>query len=251
MWGSPLYLDSEREERRALPANCRASLDGQPRAAVPTNSKGLDAVGALANQGKEFRTRFFFVAEAAQHGRGDGGGMLLFHAAHHHAEMTGFDDHANTLGLDYFLNGLGDLGGETLLNLKATGEQFDEPRNFAETDDAALGNIGDVDLAEKWQQVMFAEAEHFNVFDDDHLVVADGEERAFEQGLRIFLVSLSEEPHGFMHALGGCGEAFAFGVFTEADEHFVDQIFETGAGHGGRFLGSFDREWLHGHRVIE
>jgi hypothetical protein len=36
--------------------------------------------------------------------------------------MAGFNDHADALGLDYFLDGFGDLGGEALLNLKAPGE---------------------------------------------------------------------------------------------------------------------------------
>jgi hypothetical protein len=35
-------------------------------------------------------------------------------------------------------------------------------------------------FAEEWQQVMLAQAEHFHVFDDDHLVIFFVEERAFE-----------------------------------------------------------------------
>ncbi len=161
----------------------------------------LYPVGALADQGQEFGARFFFVAEAAQHGGRYGGGMLLFYAAHHHAEMAGFDDHAYALRLDYFLNGFGDLRGEAFLNLQAAGEEFDQARDLAQADHLAVGDVGYVHFAEERQQVVLAEAEHFYVFDDDHLVVGDGEERAFEQGFGIFGVAAGEELQRLANAL--------------------------------------------------
>src|SRR6266567_819655 len=112
--------------------------------------------------------------------------------------MAGFDHYADALWLDYLLDGLGDLGGETFLNLQATGKQFDEARNLAEADDAAIGDVGDVDLAEEREQVVLAEAEDFDVFDDDHFIVVHGEEGALEQGFGIFLVSLGEKLHRFV-----------------------------------------------------
>ena len=77
---------------------------------------------------------------------------------------------------------------------------------------------------------MLAEAEDFDVFDDDHLVVIHGEEGAFEESLGIFLVALGEELHGFVDAVGRQGEAFAVGIFTEADDGFADEVFVGGAG---------------------
>ena len=203
----------------------------------------LDAVGALADQGEEFLTRFVFVAEAAEHGGGDGGGVLFFDAAHHHAEMAGFDDYADALRFDYFLDGFGDLGGEALLNLQAAGEEFDQARNFAEADDFAVGDVGDVHFAEERQHVVLAEAEHFDVFDDDHFVVGDGEERAFEQSFGVFGVAAGEKLHGLANALGSLLKAFAVRVFAEADEHFLDEVFEAGAGEGGGSV-RFVISWL-------
>ena len=87
-----------------------------------------------------------------------------------------------------------------------------------------------MDLAEERQHVVLAEAEDLDVFDDNHLVVVHGEERAFEQGFGVFLISLGEELHRFVHAFGGGGEAFALRVFAKADDHFADEIFEGGAG---------------------
>ena len=73
------------------------------------------------------------------------------------------------------LDGLGDLRGEALLDLQTAGKSLDEPRNFAQADDLSVGNIGDVHFAEKGQQVVFAKAEHLDVFHDHHLVVANRE----------------------------------------------------------------------------
>jgi len=156
--------------------------------------------------------------------------VLFFYAAHHHAEVAGFDDYADALGFDYFLDGLGDLGGEALLNLQAAGEEFDQARDFAESDDASVGDVGYVDFAEEREQVVLAEAEHFHIFDDDHLVIFFVEERALEEGFGVLLVALGEELHGFVDAFGSRGEAFAIGIFAEADQHFADQAFEGGAG---------------------
>ena len=69
-------------------------------------------------------------------------------------------------------------------------------------------------LPEERQHVVFAEAEHLDIFDDDHLVIAHREESAFEQSFGIFLVSLGEIIHGFMDALGRGREALARGIFA-------------------------------------
>jgi len=75
--------------------------------------------------------------------------MLLFYPAHHHAEMARFNDHADALWLDGFLNGLGNLRGQPFLDLQAAGEDFDQARNLAQADDFAVRNICDVNFAKK------------------------------------------------------------------------------------------------------
>ncbi len=159
--------------------------------------------------------------------------------------MAGFDDDADALRLDYLLDGFGDLGGEALLNLQAPGEEFDQARNFAEADYLSVWDVGNVHFAEKRQHVVLAEAEHFDVFDDDHFIVGFGEEGAFEQGFGVFGVAAGEELHGFVDALGSLLKAFAVGIFAEADEHFLDQVFEGGAGQGGGLFCLFNWGWLH------
>src|SRR5579862_6518320 len=93
--------------------------------------------------------------------------------------------------------------------------------------------------------MMFAETEHLDVFDDDHFVVADREQRSLEQSLGIFAVSLGKELHGFMNALGRVGKALAGGVFAEADQCFTAEIFVSGAGECGAICFCVERGWLH------
>src|SRR5208282_6558638 len=91
-------------------------------------------IRALADQGQEFGSGFLFVAEAAEHGRRYRRRMLFLDASHHHAEMPGLDDHADALGIDSVLDGLGDLRGQALLDLQAARESVDEARDFAQAD---------------------------------------------------------------------------------------------------------------------
>ena len=89
------------------------------------------------------------VAETAEHGAGDGLAVLLFDAAHLHAEVARFDDHADAFGTDLFLDGLGDLAGHALLNLQAAREHVYQASDLAEAEDALVRQIGHMGFAEK------------------------------------------------------------------------------------------------------
>ncbi len=54
--------------------------------------------------------------------------MLLFDAAHHHAEMLGFEDDGYALRVDGVGDGFAYLTGEALLDLEAASEDVDEAR---------------------------------------------------------------------------------------------------------------------------
>src|SRR5215470_10861632 len=166
--------------------------------------------------------------------------MLLLDAAHHHAEMAGFDDYAYALRVDGFLNRLGDLRGETFLDLQTPRENFDQPRNLAQTNYFALRDVGDVNFAKKGQQVVLAKAEHLDVFHDHHFVVADSEKGFLQQCVRVFLVALGKELQCAVHTVRRAGQAFAGRVFTQADEHFFDKFFKAGTGYGG-----YGFDWCH------
>ena len=59
-------------------------------------------------------------------------------------------------GIIYLLDRMGDLLGESLLDLQPPREDVDDPRELREPDDAPRRDIRDVDLPEEWQQVMLA-----------------------------------------------------------------------------------------------
>src|SRR5437660_296090 len=114
---------------------------------------------------QKFVACLFVVTESAEHRAGDGLTMLLFHAAHLHAEMASFDDYTHSLRSDFLLNRFRNLAGQPFLNLQTPSEHIDQTRDFAEAKHALFRQIGDVSLAEERQQVVFAEAEKFNVLD--------------------------------------------------------------------------------------
>src|SRR5467141_985605 len=143
-----------------------------------TGMSGSPLALSGADQSEKLVPRLLIVTEGTKHGAGDGLAMLLFHAAHLHAEMAGFDNHADPLRSDFFLDGLRDLAGHALLNLQPARKHIHDARNLAEPQHTLVWQIGHVGLAEERQQVVFAEAEEFDVLHDDHLVVGHAERRA-------------------------------------------------------------------------
>lgn|ERR1700685_226686 len=59
----------------------------------------LKSVGPLADEREQLIACFVIIAESAQHGAGDGAGVLLFHSTHHHAEVVRFANHCDTARL--------------------------------------------------------------------------------------------------------------------------------------------------------
>src|ERR1035437_2067405 len=143
----------------------------------------------MIHQGKELVPRFLAVAEGAQHGAGHGAGVLLFHAAHHHAEMTGFADYAHAHRVDNLLDGLCYLLRQTLLNLQAPRKDVDDARNLAKADHLGFGKVGDVHFAEERQHMVLAHAEELDVAHNHHLVVLHVEESAVDYLLYVHAVA--------------------------------------------------------------
>src|SRR2546428_359253 len=127
----------------------------------------------MTHEIQKFVPRILILLEDAVHGTGNGYRILLFHAPHDHAEMLRLDDNGDPARVNLFVDRFRDLGRQPLLNLKPPGVHVDQPWNFAQADHAAVRNVPDMAFAEKWKQVMLAEAEKLNVADDDHLVISD------------------------------------------------------------------------------
>lgn len=184
------------------------------------------ADAAPPNQFQEFLTRLRLTAERSQHRAGDGDGVLFFHSPHHHAKMSGFDHNADTMGIQLCAQCFSDLHGQPFLNLQTPGEHVDDPRNLAETDHFFVGQVADMDSTKKRQQVMFAHAEKVDVFDDDHLVIFDREQRTVQEMIDIALVPLRHKSQGFGHSLRGLEKPIPTRLFTESEEHLRHQRLE-------------------------
>ena len=124
----------------------------------------------MADQLQKLVARGVGLVEAPKHGGGDHAGVLLFHAAHHHAQVPRLDDHADALGFEVVHQRAGDLVGQALLQLQTARVKIRQTRQLADAQDAALGDIADMAPAEKRQQVVLAEAEDLDILDDDHVV---------------------------------------------------------------------------------
>ena len=129
-------------------------------------------------------------------------------------------------GVGHLLNRFGDLPGEVFLDLQATGEHVDDARDLRQAEHFAGGDVGDVGLADEGQQVVLAQRIQLDVLDDHHLVVVGGEQRAVDDLVQRLLVAVAEVLHGLGGALGRIQQAFAFGIFTEADEDFAVMLWQ-------------------------
>ncbi len=193
------------------------------------------------------------MAKCAEHGAGNGLAVLLFDAAHLHAEVASFDDDADALRRNFFFDGLGDLACHAFLNLQATREHIYKARDFAESENFLAGQVSDVGFAEKRKDVVFAKAEEFDVLDDDHFVVADAEGGAVQNCIEILVVAAGEKLERFFKALRRFAQAFAVRIFADQFDDFahmagdsfrVNWLFFFVEQYFFRWLRHFDVPWL-------
>src|SRR5438034_7622352 len=100
-----------------------------------------------------------------------------------------------------FADDIGDLVRKPLLDLQTAAEDVHDPGNLAQSNHLRARNVGDVALAEKWQQMMLTQAVEIDVLDDDHLAVVDCEEGIVDDLVDVSLVSAGEEFEGLFDAL--------------------------------------------------
>src|SRR6267143_681797 len=147
--------------------------------------------------------------------------MLLFHAAHLHAQMAGFDNYADTLGSDFFLDGLRDLAGHALLNLQAARKHVYHAGDLAEPQNPLVRQIGHMGLAEERQQVVFAEAEEFDVLHDNHFVVGHAERRAIQYMIQVQVVTAGQIFESFLETLRRLAQPFAIRMLSDDLDNFA------------------------------
>src|SRR6185312_4071478 len=166
-------------------------------------------------QRKKFITRIFAIPKRPQHGAHNRARMLFFHAAHHHAKVPRFADHAHSYRLQHILKRLRDLLCQPFLQLEPPGEHVHDAGNFAQPDHFVLRQITYVDLAEKRQHVMLAHREKFDIPDDHHLVAFVRKQSAVDDLGQIHLIATGQKPQRFFHAVRRPEQALARGIFPQ------------------------------------
>src|SRR5271168_5089663 len=90
-----------------------------------SGSESLEAsLPPFPNEGEKLASGALLTEDAA-HRRGHSGGILLLHAAHHHAQVARLDHHADALRGDRRLDRIRDLLRQPLLHLEAAGKNVD------------------------------------------------------------------------------------------------------------------------------
>jgi len=106
----------------------------------------------------ELQARLHSASEDAKHVTRDRHRVLLLNAAQYHAQVLRLNDHRNPLGVELFLQSLGDLGSQPLLHLEPASIQVHQPRNFAKSDNPLARDVGHMAFPEEGKEVMLAEA---------------------------------------------------------------------------------------------
>src|SRR5215469_13148279 len=130
--------------------------------------------------------------------------------------MLGFEHYRDTERLYLFHDRMRDLGRQTFLHLQPAGINLYHPGDLGQTDDMAVGQVGDLGLADKRQEVMLAERKEIEVSAQDHLlVVLFGEEGTVDRVLGILVVTAGQELEGLNDTDRSTRQALAFRIFAD------------------------------------
>ena len=169
---------------------------------------------SLLDEIQELVAGFAVAFEVTQHAARNGAAVLFLHATHHHAEMVGFDYHADAFGLQSSLESISHIRRQPLLHLQPATEDIDHAGNLAQPDDLLVGKVGNMALSVEGQEVMLAETVHLDVFDDDHLVILGIKDGAIDYFFDVQFVSLGEEPQTRLDALWRPFEPIPIDIFA-------------------------------------
>jgi hypothetical protein len=105
--------------------------------------------------------------------------VILANPAHLGAKVVGLDVDRDAVRLHHPVQLVTDLVRHALLDTEATGDDTDEPGQLADPDDALVGHVADVDVAEERQGVVLAQGEERDRALDDLGDLAVGPAAAF------------------------------------------------------------------------
>ena len=138
--------------------------------------------------------------------------------------MLGFDNDDRSARLKDPYDRISDLGGETLLHLRAACENIDKARQFRQSGDLTgrVGDVADVGDSVKRQQMVFAGAVELDVFDDHELLVPHIKHRRQD----VFGILSQSTEHLCVtscHTLRSFAQSIAVGVFSYGDQQLTDR----------------------------
>ncbi len=145
--------------------------------------------------------------------------------------MRGLQHDADATCVEFAHEQIGQFLRHPLLNLRPTSQHLDGSCQLAQADDLAIGQVGDVGLAQEGEQVMLAHRLEADVPDQDHLIVLD-RERLLEQFAGV-LVQAGEDLG--VHASHPCGrllQALPVGVLADGDQDLTNGSFDARMIHG-------------------
>ena len=134
--------------------------------------------------------------------------------------MRCFNNYCNSQRLKGLLDAVTDLGGESFLDLKATGEGLDHTGDLAQTGDGSVRDVCDMSLADERHHMVLTGRIKLDVLDKDHLLVFFLEHCASKYLSTVLLRAVSEELEGLGNALRGLYKSLSFRIFTEKPEDF-------------------------------
>src|SRR5215211_130000 len=161
----------------------------------------------------------------AAHGACDGNAPRLLHAPHRHAQMFGLDDEDGAPGAQPLVDSVGDLGGKTLLELRAMGITLHKAGQLGQAYDLPVWYVAHVGLADHRQEVMLTERLQRYIPDQDHLTMLFLEPHVQVSGGVIGQPG-EEERVGFGDPARRASEAFPFRVFAYGDQYLPDGAFD-------------------------
>jgi hypothetical protein len=107
--------------------------------------------------------------------------------------------------------------------LQAAAIHFHKAWDFAETDDAFIGNVCHMTLAVERQQVVLAQAEKINVPHHHHLIVLDCEQRAVKHIVDILKIPFREKTKSLVDAIRRFLQSVSGRILSKRNQHLGDQ----------------------------
>ena len=140
----------------------------------------------LARERDELGARACVVTQEAVDGGRDGRAPGRADAALRHARVFADEDDTDAARIELFVQAVGDLVGEALLQLQPVRVEVDDAGELREPEDPRRGYVPDVRDASEREQVVFAHRDERDVAREDELVVAlvVGERRERERPRR-------------------------------------------------------------------